>query len=859
MTAGTPSLRFPTATWVGLGVVVVTTVLAAWGFGASFPDASYLLAVVGGIAVGGGVAILAYRLRLTLLFTTLAGIAAVFVLGTPFTMPGEGIGFVFPSINSLAGLAIGSVHSWADMVTLTTPLEAPYYMAVGPFVATWLVSLIAVSLVVRWLPARPGVPWRKTVALSPVFALYGATVLLGTFDPYWPLMRGLALAAIVMLWLALRLPTSSTSGEQTRRAILRFRLVGTAVVVGGAVVATGLFAGSVEPPQDDRFVLREHVKPPFDPSEFPSPLSGFRRYTKDLTDDEMFTVSGLQDGDVLRIAVMDAYDGKLWTVSNSDGFDDASGAFELVGETLPLPDTAPLAATPDGAEAPPARTVEVTVRDYADIWIPLLEYSSQLTFTPTGDEPSQVVYNRWTTSGVTVDGLKPGVTYAMEVPATVERTDQALRGARTGVVNQPTATNVPSIIGAKAEEYSAGAKTPYEALHAIETFLHDKAFLSHGAGSDSVPSLAGHGADRLTALFERSVLVGDQEQYASAFALMARELGYPSRVVMGFAPDVPEGGGTVTVHGSDVSAWPEVYFEDFGWVPFFPTPENTDVPRDPQPIPAKQPQPNPRQPPRVEDQQDEVATPVQIDQPEDKPDPVEEGLPSWFWPLVLAILIPVLAYVIPVLIIGALKSARRARRKARGSDHRRAAAAWDELEDCYAELGYAIAPRMTRVERALDFEDQFQDELAARAGELEEIKRREQAKAKDKLAKLAAKQESSSVRSPMLTVRAATLVRGKHEGAWHPGVTGAGSDLPVLPGLRDLAVGADRAVFAGKGVEDDALEALWESATGAVAAGRRSVGWLRRELSKFRFRVRIAPRGATEARRVPAQQGSTTP
>jgi 8-oxo-dGTP pyrophosphatase MutT (NUDIX family) len=86
-------------------------------------------------------------------------------------------------------------------------------------------------------------------------------------------------------------------------------------------------------------------------------------------------------------------------------------------------------------------------------------------------------------------------------------------------------------------------------------------------------------------------MIGDEEQYASAFALMARSLGYPARVVMGFAPEVPDGGGTVTVTGDDVTAWVEVAFDGVGWVPFAPTPDETDIPQDQVPKPQSEPQP----------------------------------------------------------------------------------------------------------------------------------------------------------------------------------------------------------------------------------------------------------------------------
>ena len=58
-------------------------------------------------------------------------------------------------------------------------------------------------------------------------------------------------------------------------------------------------------------------------------------------------------------------------------------------------------------------------------------------------------------------------------------------------------------------------------------------------------------------------------------ALLARELDYPSRVSVGFlsgSAATAEEGLLFTVSGTDAHAWPEVYFEGYGWFPFEPTP-----------------------------------------------------------------------------------------------------------------------------------------------------------------------------------------------------------------------------------------------------------------------------------------------
>jgi len=69
------------------------------------------------------------------------------------------------------------------------------------------------------------------------------------------------------------------------------------------------------------------------------------------------------------------------------------------------------------------------------------------------------------------------------------------------------------------------------------------------------------------------------EHFASAFALMARADGVPTRLVTGFAPGrYNPFTGMFEVRGSDAHAWVEVYFPMVGWVTFDPTPAGPDGP-----------------------------------------------------------------------------------------------------------------------------------------------------------------------------------------------------------------------------------------------------------------------------------------
>jgi hypothetical protein len=687
-----------TRSWIDVAVLVVLSVLGIVGLETSFGTYNFLLASLGGLAIGVGVAVGATLLRLSVLVSVAAGIVAYFVLGTPIVMPSLGIGVVLPSLDTLAGLVLGAVFGWRDILTLSTPVEAPYYISVLPYFAAWLVGLVTTLLALRWFARRPA-SWKSALLLLGPALLFLIGILLGTDEPYLAAVRGIAFAAIALVWLGWRRGARERVAVENAAGALRRRVTGIAVVVAGAVVL-GVVGGTLlTPERDDRFVLREAIEPPFDPTEFPSPLSGYRDYTKNLVDTELFTVEGLEPNMLVRLATMDSYDGVLWRVTAKTAEEEGSGSFRLVGETLP---DDPFEGAVDAEE------LQVQIGDYDDVWVPSAGYATQIDFEDAASraEADSFRYNATTGTGVLTGGLESGYRYTVDVDYPRPLDDSELEPLAPADVVLPAADNVPDILGSKALEYTGEATTAIGKLRALEQTLKTSGYLSHGLASDGVPSRAGHGADRMNDLFELPQMVGDEEQFASAFALMARSLGYPSRVVMGFAPEVPDDAPAIAVTGDDVTAWVEVPFEGVGWVPFFPTPDETDIPQDQVPKPQLEPQPQVRQPPRMESSEEDLLTPVAIDDSDEDRDELF-NLPAWVVTLGLSILIPAAIVFIPMLIVALVKR-RRARRRRRGTGDESVAGSWDELIDRLGELGYAVPARETRVAAARQLEPQVE-------------------------------------------------------------------------------------------------------------------------------------------------------
>lgn len=815
------------ATLVNLAVVIVLSVIAILGFAPTFGDGSFLLAGLGGLFAGASAAILAMLLRFNALLSALLAIALYFVLGTPFAMPGRAIALVLPSVDSLVGLAVGAVNGWADVVTLNAPVGAPEYIAVLPYVASWLVGLLGVTLAVRWAPRAKRSPAGRAIVVLPALTLYVGGVLLGTEEAYLASIRGILFALISLVWMLWRMPDNEGLTDATRTAILRRRLIGTVAVVAGSAVFASALGTITAPTVEERFVLREVVEPPLEQFLFSSPLAGFRQYHQARnSDDVLMRVEGLADDQRIRIATMDYYDGRLWRVTSPTLFDEASGGFELVGRAVPQPDL----VTPDGAVR-----VSVEIVGYSDVWLPSVGYAADIEFQAGAPSSTALRYNRTTGVPIVTSGVAEGMVYTVEAitqqQASLEQiaTYSPARSVPTAVVQVSSAT-----VSTRGQELASGAAGPFEKLLSIEAALLDQGSLSHGESISGTQSRAGHNISRLDELMV--VLQGDHEQYAATLALMAHDLGFPVRVVMGFAPQ-SNGGGVVEVRGADAVAWVEVAVDDLGWVALDPTPDK-EVPPPPVPQPRTEPQPLVRQPPPAPNTQDDLVSATEIEETDAQSD---DGfaVPGWVWVLLAWVGIPLALYFVPILFIAALKSRRRRRRRTMGPPDRRAAGAWDELVDGYAELGYRASRRSTRIGLALNFEQQFRAELAARRREREQSLDREQkldARKAKKRSERAARASGDASHRPFEFD--ATMLRSSLETVWRPGVDQKNAPLPAIPGLREFAVAADRAVFSGAAIGDAELEALWAEYDAAQKAAHSSVSAVRRQLSKFRFRAR---------------------
>ncbi|GAA4156963.1 hypothetical protein GCM10022286_08020 [Gryllotalpicola daejeonensis] len=133
---------------------------------------------------------------------------------------------------------------------------------------------------------------------------------------------------------------------------------------------------------------------------------------------------------------------------------------------------------------------------------------------------------------------------------------------------------VPEIISSTAGEIAgeAAGDSEYDLAVAIQSYFQssDNGFTY---STDSPDTVDGGSLDVIAKFLE--VREGYCVHFASAMAVIARVLGIPSRIAIGYLPGTPisqhDGKTTYQVDSSDLHAWPQLFFPGLGWLSFEPT------------------------------------------------------------------------------------------------------------------------------------------------------------------------------------------------------------------------------------------------------------------------------------------------
>jgi len=124
--------------------------------------------------------------------------------------------------------------------------------------------------------------------------------------------------------------------------------------------------------------------------------------------------------------------------------------------------------------------------------------------------------------------------------------------------------SVPVRVINLARTVTSGAATPYDQALQIEAYLRTLTY------DLNVPRVAP--TRDLVDAFLFDLRRGYCDYFASAFVVMARSVGLPARLAVGYASGRQEAPGLWVVSAADAHSWPEVYLAGVGWTPFEPTP-----------------------------------------------------------------------------------------------------------------------------------------------------------------------------------------------------------------------------------------------------------------------------------------------
>ncbi len=681
---------------VNTGMLWLATIIATLALWPIYRGTSLIVLVAVALVAGTAIAVLGAAFRWSSPIVMFVTIATFLAVGVPVAVPTKAQFTVLPTFEGMRDLVTGVALGWKQLLTISLPVGDYQALLVPALVLVLGTVVIGLSIALR---ARQGEP----AVLAPIVLFILATAF-GPNYPSRPLDAPIGLIVVVLLWLvwmrwyrrraAIRLLAAESLLVADRAAGPRAAepssaglrtAVSAALIL--AIASTGaVFAANALPPTADRAVLRTALQQPFDPRDYVSPLAGFRGYLQSPSvDDVLFRVTGLPKNNRIRIATMDTYDGVVYAVGSSLATSE-SGSFTRVPAEFDQ-------SAVNGVQA----SVTVTIDGYSGVWLPTVGKFESVRFAGSraGALRDAFYYNNVSGTAAVIGGLESGDSYTLNAVLPVQPSTSEISTLKPGSATVPAAKNVPDALTAKLEEYVGNTQGAGARLAAMLAGLAQEGYISHGIGQDEPPSRSGHAADRITELLTAPRMIGDAEQYSVAAALMAQDLGFPARVVFGFAPT----NGTVT--GSDVSAWIEVDTAQYGWVTIDPAPPFRQIPDELPQDTTKVTRPQTIVPPPV--------TESETFNRQSTPDS-QQALPPDLNPVLLLVLaiLRVAAWILvlvaialaPFIVIIAAKLRRRRLRRAAPNLIDRISGGWQEFEDSVVDHGLSPAASSTRSEVA---------------------------------------------------------------------------------------------------------------------------------------------------------------
>ncbi len=513
---------------MGAALLVVLAVAAA-SLHVLFRDGAWWFVVVFVLLI---VLSAATAVRALTVSRVLPTVAAVVALGGAITLlflPQTSILGVIPTFDTFD--AVGEMFSAANASIYRQSLPADaessivFVLAVGFGLLAVLGDLLALT---ARRPALAGLPVLVILAVPVVTRREIA-------DPF-------SFAVTAAVFLAFLLLASSRPQPRLAAGI-------GALAIIGSLLGPALLPRVPEPLQDGP-ALDAGVNPVLD-------LGDDLRRASDRAVLDYSTASG--NDHYLRLVTLENFTAEQWgpttveldRANSVDDFDPAPGLADDV------------AVEPE--------TTSVDINGLSSRWLPMTYPPTSVSGLPSEwyFEPKGFSVSR---PGATVRGLE----YTIE-SLNVQPTPAQLLAA--GTVVDPSLARylalpdgLPGAIGETSTAVVGAAASHYEQALALQEFFRSAEFeYSETAPVDG--DYDGTGMDIIATFLD--VRSGYCVHFASSMAVMARTLGIPSRVVVGFLPgdDISaDDGDFYRVSTHDLHAWPELYFDGIGWVQFEPTP-----------------------------------------------------------------------------------------------------------------------------------------------------------------------------------------------------------------------------------------------------------------------------------------------
>jgi transglutaminase-like putative cysteine protease len=220
-----------------------------------------------------------------------------------------------------------------------------------------------------------------------------------------------------------------------------------------------------------------------------------------------------------------------------------------------------------------AQTTTVSIASLHSDWLPLPYPAQQVD----GLSGSWLLTQRtFTLTGV--DNTTQGISYQVHGISVQPTADQLAAAGSTvpdGLQNYLSLPDdLPALITQTAQQVTSGAADNYDKAVALQAYFRSSQF-HYSLTAPVSGDYDGDNAQMIAAFLQAKE--GYCVHFASAMAVMARVLGIPSRIAIGYAPGqlatgTDNGQQVYNVYTDQLHSWPELYFQGIGWLPFEPTP-----------------------------------------------------------------------------------------------------------------------------------------------------------------------------------------------------------------------------------------------------------------------------------------------